>query len=358
MKIITKYIFTSYLFYTLLVLIVLTGIHSLFFFLSEISYLGNENYHFKQLMIYMLLNLPYAIYQLSPTILLLGTLLSLGNLVSSGEMIILMISGLSRKNIIMITIKTSLVCILFIVIIAEFIVPKTNQLAQQYRDNALNKKHTLNSYWFKNNNKFINIHPKQKQQAFNEIVIFDVNPSFNKLNNITKSNDSKYNDETITLKNNTHHNFIDNNTIDIKINNSNKKYINFYDINKINILPIMLTFLELKEKINYLNNNNIWSKQYQSEYYQRLFMPIILLSMIIIALPFVLNINYKIDNTKRILLGVIISMFFQLATQLSIQSALFYDYNIILSILLPIFIASIIILIFFRKELAKIWSKT
>ena len=108
-KILDVYIGRALLATTAISLFVLIGLSSLIKFVEQLRYVGSGNYDLTTAGVYVLLTIPADVVQIFPMATMLGGLIGLGMLASNSELVVMQAAGLSRANIIVSTIKSSLV---------------------------------------------------------------------------------------------------------------------------------------------------------------------------------------------------------------------------------------------------------
>ena len=113
MKIRDRYIAKTLLTYTLIVLVVWLSIYSFFNFLAELNSVGEAEYTILSAFTYIVLQLPEVAYRQASPIILLGCILGMGHLATTGQLLIFQVSGASILKITLLTLKNSLIFVLF-----------------------------------------------------------------------------------------------------------------------------------------------------------------------------------------------------------------------------------------------------
>jgi lipopolysaccharide export system permease protein len=345
---VNKYIIKTITSYTFFVLIVLLGIYTFFAFLGEVSNLGQHHYDIKQIVFFIVLTMPKNLYELSPIIILLGVMLGLGALAKNSEIIVLRSAGLSFYYFVRQTLKIGLFFVIIAMIMGELLAPKLATLANHNRAKALGQSvGKANQHWFKHNNTFINVENSIGSQL--KGVSFIEVDDFSALKQITHSNNGYYKANDFVLKNVEHYQFSG-----LKLNHQKQatKKIKIKansDVLNIDLVAKNLSLFNLYEHINFLNNNHINASFYEVEFYKRATMPLILFIMLLVAIPFVFGSLRDNSLSKKIFLAIIISIVFHLINQMSLQSALFYEYSPLAGATIPLLPMVILILYLFKK---------
>jgi len=117
------------------------------------------------------------------------------------------------------------------------------------------------------------------------------------------------------------------------------------------ISPQKQSFLELWKHISFLESNQIDTKNYRLELYNRLFRPINLISLIILALPFVMNFDRSISLGNKVFIGIFFALIMNLITKVISQLILRIDNYHFLIILIINALILIICLILARLSI-------
>ena len=116
----------------------LTALFSLLTFVEQLSYVGQGHYRLTDALIYVLLTAPYRLLQLTPVSMLLSSLLALGALARSSELTAFRSLGVSEVRIVGALLKLALPIIAVLFLVAQFVIPPAQQLAQRQQAAALN----------------------------------------------------------------------------------------------------------------------------------------------------------------------------------------------------------------------------
>lgn len=329
-------------------LLILLGVYTLFSFLAEMSNLGVKNYGLGQALLFIALTIPGHLYELAPIIILLGVMLGLGSLAKNSEIIVLRASGLSFYYFVKQVLKIGVLFVIIAMIVGEIITPKLDQLAQYHKRKALDKSvEKSNQHWFKYKNTFINVQNRIGAQL-NAVSFFEVD-DFNALKNITYGENAYYKNNHFSLKKTEQYQF-SNSKLNYHKQPTKEITIKTKDnILKTDLIAKDLSLFALYAHIQFLKNNQINAAFYEVEFYKRTMMPILLFLMILLAIPFVFGSLRDNSLTKKVFLAIMISIIFQLGNQLSLQSALFYEYSPLIGAVTPLLPMIILIYYLFRK---------
>ena len=201
MKIRDRYITKTLLSYTMIVLVVWISIYSFFNFLAELNNVGKAEYTILSAFTYIVLQLPEVAYKQASPIILLGCILGMGHLASTGQLLIFRVSGASIIRITLLTLKNSLIFVLFFICIGEFLAPISSNFAESSRSNAIgNSSASINQegFWIRDGGNFINVNKNIDGSLFRGITIIEVNSS-NKIERVIKSENALFDGNSLDM---------------------------------------------------------------------------------------------------------------------------------------------------------------
>lgn len=351
MKILDRYIAKTLLKYSLSVMLILVGVFAFFKFLEEVDDIGRASYMLNDALTYIVLLIPSITYSLSSLIILLGAILGLGYLASNSELIVMRSAGISVIEITKTTLKISVMLSVLMVLFGEFLVPYTSDYAKQYRANALGQRVVASNndgFWIKDNNNFIRVERNLEGEIFNDITLIKLDKT-NNLESVIFSKKADFDGAKVSLAQSDLYEL----DTDESIAKIERQALNQYVtevafdqalIESLKKEPKSLSTWQLFKQINFLAINDLSTDVYEVELYARLIKPITLIAMIILAIPFVFGSLRDSSLGKKIFFGVVVSLFFELASRIGAMLSLRFDLNHLLSASLPTAIVLILAL--------------
>ncbi|WP_428087799.1 LPS export ABC transporter permease LptG [Candidatus Thioglobus sp.] len=355
MKILDRYIAKTLLKYSLSVMLILVGVFAFFKFLEEVDDIGRANYALVDAAVYIILLVPSITYTLYSLIILLGCILGLGHLASNRELVVMRGSGMSIVGVTKTTLKISIIFAVVMIFIGEIIAPISSDYAQKYRAQELGKRVVDTSqqgFWIKDSGNIIHIDKNIDGKVFNNITVIKPNQTNNRLDWIAFSKTALFEQNKISADKTSIFNIDANNgffKIDKKIVDKHITKVDFDTelIQSFKKQAKELSMLALFKHILFLSDNQLSSGAHEVELYSRLMKPLTLIAMIILSLPFVFGSLRDSSLGKKIFMGVVISLFFELSSRIGGILSLRFDFNHLLSASLPtaiIFIIAVILL--------------
>lgn len=127
-----RYIARNVLVAMLVVQLVLLGLDLVISFINDLSDVEG-GYGAFDVLLYLGLRLPWRFYQYAPVAVLIGALVGLGSMASSNELTVMRAAGRSLVRILWGVMKPVGLVVILLLVIAEFVTPRSEQFAQAWR---------------------------------------------------------------------------------------------------------------------------------------------------------------------------------------------------------------------------------
>ena len=331
MKLFDLYILKNILQSVLVVLFIFLALLGFIEFIAQADDIGIGSYGLNQAIQYSLLKLPSAIFQLMPIIILIGSLLALGDMSKNSELLVLLTSGVSLQRMCVSIFFSGIVLCFFTASIGEYISPKMERYADQYR--------TINKYqysrlgdtggiWLREGDKIIHINLLKENKSFGNVSIYQL-AGHNKLSKISRASSAGIDDYNQWILSNLSETVFDSDGItdDYSRYKIEKTKLNRDLVNLTIVKSEDLNIVELYRFINYLDSNDLDSSPYRMVFHSRIASLLAIPIMCLLALPFSLGFLRKKGIGFRIMLGVMIGLFYFLLQRTLAESAVFYNFE-------------------------------
>jgi len=339
MKILDRYIgqvVTQTVLAVVTVLVVLFGMIS---FANEADKIGRADYTIGMAVIYTLLKLPLQLYQLFPLSALLGTMMGLGLLSSHGELVVVRAAGVSITRIIVAVMKSMGLLILLVIFIGEMVAPPAYQYAVHSRVKAMAGKISLNTdygLWARDGDMFIHVRRVENDGRLIDIRLYDFDKDTRKMRFVLSAASGVFDGQQWRLSK-VSKGVIEKDRVIVR-EIRELKWQSLLDPDLINIVsvgPDELSSFKLWSYIRYLKDNGLEYEQYELALYNRLFMPLAIIAMVLIAVPFVFVSQRHSSIGQKIVTGFLIGIVFYIANRLIGEMGLVYDFPPMLAAALP-----------------------
>ena len=338
MGILSGYLMRTILSSTLLVLMVLLALATLFEFIGELDNKMGD-YGIPQALLYSILRLPQLSFQMLPMATLIGALLGLGGLAGNSELVVMRSAGLSVGRLAGMVALTGVVIMIITALIGEYIGPPLDYFARTMRNEARFQQDERNSghaAWVKDGSVILHLERVNSEFEFGGIYMFRFNED-NSLKSIARAENSGIDDsDKWILENFRETRFEDDG---VQVVESSVEVASFDlsgDMLGITLVkPISLSAKGLLSYIRYLNKNNLSAARYETELWSRVSTTVTVVIMPVLALAFVFGSLRVSGSGGRIMIGVLIGLGYYLASEMIANSGQVYDFNPALVTWLP-----------------------
>lgn len=281
-------------------------------FVTQLNSVGTGDYGAMQAVVYILLRVPQRLYELSPSILLLGGILSLGALAANSELIVMRASGITVSRITRSVMQAGFIIAVFVALLGEFIAPSAIRMAKTYRAEAMEEKLILGGtrdIWARDGNRYVNVKEIMPDHQLRQVRVFELDDD-KQLGSITYAEKAMHQDNEWVL-----------NGIKRSILTSEGVTTEFKEQIKLDRLILLELFsvleldskdmsaIELFKYSRYLENNHLDNDEFLLEFWIKVITPFTCLAMLLIALPVVFSTTPRSGGVgQRVILAVVIGI--------------------------------------------------
>jgi lipopolysaccharide export system permease protein len=347
MNVLRRYIVWEIIKGSLLALLLLTTLFTLFTFSDELKDLGVGRYGLKEIGEYLLLSTPRTIYELMPSSALLGSLFVVGAMANNREIVAMRAAGYSVFWIIRTIMLAGVFLVLMAIGVGEFIAPPAEQKAQILRAEAQYKKpvaSTRYGMWLREGSRYISVEQIPTEGELEKITIYWIQDQhlleWKSAEKAIFLGDGQWRLENVSRS-----------TIDRQTVSSEQRKTEIWQtaiepglMDSVVVRPEEMPLQELYKYIQFLRENNQKPEKYELAFWGRVFSPLAIFVMLMVSVPFVVGIHRGISTGARIMMGVLIGLMFNIFDKISGHLGLVYGFNPALMALLPsviVFLAAV-----------------
>jgi lipopolysaccharide export system permease protein len=337
----------------LLASFVMLSIFAFVDFIAQLKDVGQGDYGTLQAIVFVLLRLPQRLYELSPSILLLGGILSLGTLAANSELIVMRASGVTVMRITRSVLQTGFFIAILVALLGEYIVPSATRTAKTYRAEAIEKKLIVTGsedIWARDGNRYVNVKKILPDHQLRHIRLYELDENHH-LSSVTYAEQAQYKNQEWVLDNIKRSEI---STSGVKTSYEKQKIL------KRLILLELFSVLELESKdmsamelltySQYLQDNNLDSGEYFLSFWIKVFTPFTCLAMLMIAMPIVFATTPRSGGAgQRIMLSIIIGIVYFVINRSVNHLGLAINIAPLLSASAPLMLVTLISLFFLNR---------
>lgn len=351
MRLLSRYIGVTIMRSMLLVLLVLVGAEVFITFVNELHDIGMGNYGLLQSFLYVALTLPQIVYQMFPMAALIGVLLGLSLLASHSELIVMQTSGVSVFRIAYAVIRVTILILIVITLVGEWIGPGLAYLAVVQKAAAISGTSALqtqHSAWLREDKNFVHIEEVVSQDLLQGITVYQFDDG-GQLKTVQYAKKGKLEGNQWVFS-------------DIDQTNIEKDFVTVKKLSKqiwhLSLKPRLLTMdnvnpedqalPKLYRYMRYRQASGLDNTEYAFTFWKRVMQPVSTLVVVLLAIPFIFGPLRTVTIGLRILAGVGVGFSFYLLNQFLGPFSLVYQVPPMLAAALPtcifIFVSMILIL--------------
>jgi lipopolysaccharide export system permease protein len=308
----------------------LTALFSLLTFVEQLGYVGQGHYRLTNALVYVLLTAPYRLLQLTPVSMLLSSLLALGALARGSELTAFRSLGVSEARIVGGLVKLALPIIVVLFLVAQFVIPAAQQLAQRQQAVALNGAVPLASggFWAENNRQYLNVRDFEAGNVLLGIDIYAFDDDGALRANIRADRADIEPDGTWLLTGVQRTRVVASQLVtDQLASTSWNSFISARDVRWLTLPPETMPPIALYDYIQRLNGLHRQAVRYEQQFWTMVSMPVSIIGMILIAAPFVFGSQRSASAGRQLLIGTILGIVFLLSQQITGYLGLLLDLN-------------------------------
>ncbi len=339
------YVGRNVLLTTLAVWAVLLGFVSVLDFVGELRDVGKGTYTLSHAVLYMLLTTPRRMYELFPTVAVIGSLLGLGGLAAHSELTVMRAVGLSKLQMGLASLLPLLVLTALMVVNVETLGPAAEQRAQEVA-NSKSKQMIMARYsglWAREGDLFLNARGNSAPHVENgrswveleDVRLYQFDPK-GRLLSLAHARRAEHREDGWTLKDVERTTF-GARSVSVEKIPSERWRTELDDSTLAAQLarPRYLSSAELRTNIDYLRRNQLDALKFESAYWSHWFYPFNVVVLCLAVLPFAFGSLRSGGFGKRLFLGILVGIGALLLQRMFVGLADVYRFDVRWAFLIP-----------------------
>lgn len=340
MRILDRYIGSSFLRGFLLVLCILVSLITFAELVGQLDNVGKRNYQTYDALIVVALTMPRRIYDLVPISAMLGSIIALGVLADRGELLAMRAAGVSVYRVCLSVLVTGSLLMLTAAALGEFIAPPLEQSARTLRSRALADPKILvtqKGFWARRGHSFIHVERVLQGGKVADVDIYERDKEGRLMTFIHARKANILNDRRWLLQD------IDKKTVlNAEISSQQlpsltlDSFLSSEQVAVLELPPDTLSGADLYRYIKTLRERGQNVDSYVLALWQKVTIPLAIGAMILLSLTFVFGPPRERTAGFRITMGAIVGVAFYLANQVMGRMGLVMDIHPALTTLPPV----------------------
>jgi lipopolysaccharide export system permease protein len=305
-----------------MVLLILVSLSLFYTMVRELGDIGKGTYGIIQMMEYLVLKVPAMMVDFMPLAVLLGCILSLGSLASGSELIAMQSSGVSVKNLLKSVSLIATIIALITLILANYVVPQSETYASELRTSHQQSRVSINGrsgVWIKDDRNVIHINRLYPDGNASGVKIYHLDSNDN-LKSTTLAEKALARKQGWLLQK------VKQTQLAGAINTVSQSDELFYQGQLSNKLleslatdPYQMSIADLSLYIDFLAENSLSHKAESLYLWRKIYSPLSIIVMAVLAIPFVLGSQRQSNTGQRIVIGILLGLLYVVMNKLLIQ---------------------------------------
>ncbi len=320
MSVLSRYLMKAIVGHTVMVLLVLLTLSSLYMFIEQQDDIGTGTYRTADALLYVALTMPQYAFDMLPIAALIGALLALGNLARSMELIVIRAAGVSVARMAVWVFGAGLLLMASTWMLGEYIAPPLTQYGKQMKIFAKSKDYSISANdgaWAKDGNTIISVQKQNAGNTYGGVYVFKFSPQRRLLSIGHASSARIENDNTWRLSN-YRESVIEEDRVLPSVQNSavlatglSPEFLGLASVE-----PDALSVSGLRSYIGHLKENDLDARSYETAYWARIARTAAVAIIVVLAVPFAFGPMRSTGTGVRTVVGIMLGVAFFLIAQM------------------------------------------
>lgn len=320
MSVLARYLRRSIIAYTLLVMLVLMVLNSIYLFTTQQDEIGVGTYSTQDALLWVALNLPNEAFDLLPIASLIGALLSLGNLARSMELTVIRAAGVSTARIAAWVMSAGVVLMILTALLGEYLAPQMEQYGRQMKTFAKYQDYTMagnRGAWAKDGDTIISVRQQNAGNVYGGVYVFKFDAQ-HRLVSVGKANSANIDAENRwRLTDYRESRMEDNRVVPSRqpaAEIATRLSPEFLGLAVVN--PETLPARGLYNYVQHLKQNGLDARQYETTLWARVARTVAVAIIVVLAVPFAFGPMRSTGTGARTVVGILLGVTFLLLAKM------------------------------------------
>lgn len=321
MKLLDRYIAKSVIQATLVVVMVIVSLDSVFALVAEIDDLRGA-YQLPQALQYIVMRLPRRIYEYMPMACLIGCLAGLGSLAASSELTVMRAAGISVARISMAVLKPTAIFMVLSMLNAEFAIPNLERQAESLKTVAQGR-NTISSnsgrgYWHREGNEYTRFGAADPKGVLYNLTIYDFDDE-HELQTVRYAKKATYEGKGVWQLGNVHQLSIHEQHTEFNKLKGEQAWHSELTPNTLNVVifePRDMSISDLYSYASYLKKEKLNADQYMLSFWAKANQPVGTFALVILGISFIFGPLRSVSPGFRIFSGVMVGLVYKYGEEL------------------------------------------
>lgn len=317
---------------------VLVALSAFVLFVGQTDNVGKGTYTVVKAALFVLASMPQQAYEMFPMAVLMGTLLALGALAAGNELTVIRASGISVWRLARALLLGALFLAGLCLAVGELLAPATERFALALKSNAMTQRLTLvdrQGVWAKDGDTFVNVRQMRSDTELGGVFLYQFDAG-GRLIRATRAKSAQRQGERWELQEVSETLLTPDRTS--AFSELTRQWRSILDPELLDSFIVdygSLSFLALSRYSDYLRENRLDSSDVEIYLWKRVAMPLDVILLVMLALPFAFGPLRSTGAGQRMVLGIMIGIVFYAASQTLLHSGTVYGLSPFVTNFLP-----------------------
>lgn len=336
----------------LITLVALAGVGFFITFLSQLHNIGTGDYTVSTAFLFAALALPKTVYDMFPVATLIGALFALGGLAAHQELMIMRVSGADLWRLGRAVAWGGLALAILTVLLGEFVAPPAKRVAEIVRVEKMYSR--INTFgtqgvWIKSGENVVHVADVISATELRQLRIYTLGQD-DRIKAVRRATKATYESNHWVLHDVSGTRFTAGRTR--RIAAKRVDWTSFVAPSTFGVLAVSpgdLSWRGLSRYIAYLRANGLSSSRYETAFWHKIAVPVSVLLMVLLALPFSLGRVRGGGAGQRLALGVVIGLIYYLIDRTVLEAGEGFRIAPLATAWVPTVLLAIAVLIAMRR---------
>lgn len=334
--------------------LLLVSIHLLIDFIREARSLGGD-YAALQMLWYLLQTTPRRLYDIFPFAALIGTLVGLGSLAAGNELVAMRAAGFDRGHLTSRVLLVVFACVVLMAAMAEWLIPDLETRARGEREQARSGQlhlGDLGQLWLRDGDHVIRLERSlwrdETQLEFVDALVYRVDEQM-RPERVMRAERATHREDHWLLEQVSIRDLDEDGgsqlAASLRLASRLSPELFIAAVSR----PRLLAISDLQIMRDYLRDGGLDDSVYEQAFWQRVFFPLNVLAMVLVALPFAFRGGRGGMHGPGLFIGVLLGLVFFVLSRLTQSLAMVWPAPLWFSMMLPAVLIIAISLMFLRR---------
>lgn len=338
MKLLDAYVGRSVILATLVVVMVIVSLDTIFALVAETDDL-HKDYQIGQALLYIVMRLPRRIYEYMPMACLIGCLAGLGSLASSSELTVMRAAGISVARISAAVLKPTIIFMALSLLNAEYVVPQLERSAESMKTIARGGNELSSNkgrgYWHREQNEYVRFAAANPSGVLYGVSLYRFNAEHD-LTQVRYAKTAHFRDDHWQLEQ-VEELQISEHSTQTRQHNSQIWHSELTPKSLTVVMsdPRDMSISDLHNYANYLEKERLNADKYRLSFWAKVNQPLGTIGLVILGISFIFGPLRSVTPGFRIFSGIMVGLTYKYAEELLGPMSIILGFPPLLAILIP-----------------------